>query len=131
MAIIDLRSEVRKREGSIRREHSLAQLKPTSLDIGLLELTTVSCTSLLHLRDGTVGKNKGTVTRISHTPPTSPPTPSGNQEKAKFFPKGPFLHVHYPFLLAICGSQPKLTGNVKPQGEKLFCLFKEDLNVLT
>lgn len=107
MAIINLGSVVREREGSIRRELSQAQLKPTSLDIGLLELTTVSCPSLLHLPDGTVEKNKGTVTRISHTPPTSPFLPNPEiRTRRSVFRNDLFLHVHGLFLLAMCGSQP-------------------------
>lgn len=91
--IIKRRSVVRKREGSISKKHSPAQLKPTSLDIGQLELTTVSCPSLLHSRDGTVGKNKGTVTRIFHTPPTSFPHLIRKPGQGDFFLKGHFLHV--------------------------------------
>lgn len=129
MAIINLGSVVRKREGSIRREHSPAQLKPTSLDIGLLELT-VSCPSLLHPRDGTVGKNKGTVTRISHTPPTSPPTPFGNQDKEKFFQKDlPCMYMTCFCWQFLALSQSSV--EIPKLRKSLSSFLNEDPNVLT
>lgn len=62
-AVIDLPPVVRERYP--------AQFKPASSDAGWLELATLSCPGLLRPRDGTVEKNKGVVTMISHTPPTS------------------------------------------------------------
>lgn len=52
-------------------ERRPAQLKPTSFHTARLDPTELSCPGLLHPRDGTVEKNKGVVTMISHTPPTS------------------------------------------------------------
>lgn len=76
-------------------------------------LTAVSCPSLLHPRDGTVGKNKGTVTGISHAPPTSPSYPMRKSVQGDIIPKRTllaytkslfFLNLGTTWHLAKCGG---------------------------
>lgn len=102
----------RKREGGRYQERTEpGSIKTHKFRHWPVGLTAVSCPSLLHPRDGTVGKNKGTVTTNSRTPPTTPSYPIRKPAEGGIIPKGPFLHMQRDlFSLITCGTRPKLAG---------------------
>lgn len=104
---------VREREGG--SAWSRAQLKPASLDVGLLvwQQLPVPARSIHEMEqwEGTKQQSPGSPTRLLPLPPT----PSGTHYKEKLFWKSSLAYPRRSFLLATCGRQPQLTANAKPQ----------------
>lgn len=109
-----------QRERGVGREQSPAQLKPTSLDIGLLvwQLFPVPACSIHETEQWgrTKEQSPGSPTCL----PPLLPTSSGNQHKVKLFQKDPSCINKTFFCWQHVARSQTFAGNAKPQGRKIY-----------